>query len=244
VTNYFDEPVAARYDDSTEDHFASEHVELEAKFLAGLAAPGNRVLEFAIGTGRIAVPLARRGVTVAGIELSEAMVRRLRAKPEGAHLDVVIGDMTSSRVDGSFDLVYLVFNTINNVTTQEGQVAVFVNAARHLRPGGRFVIEVGVPGFPDVPRGERFTVFHHGEEHVGIDEWDALTQQFWSHHYVREPDGRYRRSSVPFRYAWPAELDLMAGIAGLHLVERWADWDRDEFTGSSRSHVSVWQTAS
>jgi len=193
---------------------------------------------------RIAVPLARRGVQVAGIELSEPMLRRLRAKPEGADMDVVLGDMTACRVDGSFDLVYLVFNTINNVTTQEGQVAVFVNAARHLRPGGHFVVEVGVPGFPDVPRGERFTVFHHTDEHVGIDEWDALTQQFWSHHYTREPDGRYRRSSTPFRYAWPAELDLMAGTAGLHLVERWADWSRGSFTASSRQHVSVWRTAS
>jgi SAM-dependent methyltransferase len=244
VTNYFDEPVAARYDQDTEEHFAPEHLERESEFLAGLAAPGNRALEFAIGTGRIAVPLARRGVEVAGIELSEPMARRLRAKPEGAAMDVVIGDMTTGRVDGSFDLVYLVFNTINNVTTQEGQVAVFANAARHLRPGGRFVIEVGVPDFPDVSRGQRFTVFDHGEQHVGIDEWDALTQQFWSHHYQRDPDGRYRRTSAPFRYAWPAELDLMARMAGLQLVERWADWDRSEFTASSRRHVSVWQTAS
>ena len=241
VTNYFDEPVAAGYDESTEQHFAPEHLERESALLAELAAPGNRALEFAIGTGRIAVPLARRGVEVAGIELSEPMVRRLRAKPEGAAMTVVIGDMTTERVSGPFDLVYLVFNTIGNVTTQDGQVAVFVNAARHLRPGGSFVIDVGVPGFPDVPRGERFTVFDHSDPHVGIDEWDAVTQQFWSHHYARDPDGRYRRSSTPFRYAWPAELDLMARIAGLHLVDRWADWDRTPFTSASRQHISVWR---
>lgn len=242
MTNHFGESVAARYDASTEYHFSAEHLAKEAAFLAELARPGGRALEFAIGTGRIAIPLSGKGIDVAGLELSEAMVARLRAKPEGRAMQVVVGDMTQARVEpADFDLVYLVYNTIGNVTTQDGQVATFVNAARHLRPGGVFAIEVGTPGFPDVPRGERFTVFHHGEHHVGIDEWDALTQQFSSHHYTREDDGRYRRTSVPFRYAWPAEFDLMARIAGMELVQRYEDWDRSPFTATSDRHVSVWR---
>ncbi len=169
------------------------------------------------------------------------MVDRLRAKPGGAGLEVAVGDMATTRCGSAYDLVYLVFNTIGNLTTQDAQVACFENAAAHLRPGGCFVVETGVPGLRHLEVGERFAVFHHGAEHVGIDEYDAVTQAMWSHHYTKQPDGTYRRTSVPFRFAWPAELDLMARIAGLRLRDRWADWRRTAFTAESGSHVSVWE---
>ena len=178
--------------------------------LAELAGPRGRALELAIGTGRVALPLRRTGVDVHGIDLSAAMVDRLRAKPGGEDIPVVIGDMTATRVDGSFDLVYLVFNTIGNLTEQDAQVACFDNAAHHLRPGGVFVIETEVPGVRWLPPTESFRVFHHGEDHVGIDEYEPVTQGMFSHHYLRQADGSYARRSLPFRYVWPAELDLMA----------------------------------
>jgi SAM-dependent methyltransferase len=243
LPNYFDTDVAARYDEG-DPRFDPDHLDQEAGFLADLAGAGGRALELAIGTGRVALPLAARGIEVAGIDLSAAMVEQLRAKPGGADLLVEIGDFTSTRVDGEFDLVYLVYNTIGNVTTQDAQVATFENAARHLRSGGCFVVETGVPAVRDVPAGERYRVFHHGEDHHGIDEYDAATQAMWSHHYTRLADGTYRRDSIPFRYAWPAELDLMARIAGLRLRERWAWWDRTPFTTSSTAHVSVWEKGS
>ena len=176
-----------------------------------------------------------------GIDLSAAMVEQLRAKPGGDDVPVVIGDMTTTQVDGSFDLVYLVFNTIGNVTEQEAQVACFDNAATHLRPGGVFVIETGVPGVRWLPPGESFHVYHHGDEHVGIDEYDPATQRMYSHHYLRQADGSYHRRSLPFRYTWPVELDLMARLAGLHLRERWSDWSRTPFTAISEAHISVWE---
>ena len=240
LPNYFDEDVAARYDDG-DPRFAPEHLEQEVDFLAALAGDGGRALELAIGTGRVALPLAARGVEVAGIDLSAAMVEQLRAKPGGSDLRVEIGDFTSTRVAGEFGLVYLVYNTIGNVTTQDAQVATFENAARHLRAGGCFVVETGVPSVLSLPRGERYRVFSHVDGHHGIDEYDVVTQAMWSHHYSRTDDGSYRRSSVPFRYAWPAELDLMARIAGLRLRERWAWWDRTPFTATSTAHVSVWE---
>lgn len=241
MTNYFDEPVAATYDDDTDPRFTPAGLARESGFLADLVGPGGRALELAIGTGRVALPLAERGLEVHGIELSPAMVDRLRAKPRGADLPVAVGDMSSTRVPGEFDLVYLVFNTIGNLTSQDAQVACFANAAAHLRPGGCFVVETGVPGVSRVAPGERYRVFSQSEEHVGVDEYDAVTQLFFSHHYSRQPDGSYRLSSVPFRYAWPAELDLMARIAGMSLRERWADWERSPFTAQSPAHVSVWQ---
>lgn len=240
LDDHFDEPVAADYDDDPDPRFGGEPLRLEVDFLAGLCGSGGRALELAIGTGRTALPLAARGVTVAGVDLSEAMVARLRAKPGGRDLEVVLGDVSTARVAGTFDLVYLLFNTIGNVTTQDGQVGVFQNAARHLRPGGCFVVECEVPGVLGAQHGSRFRVFSHTDDHHGVDEYDPSTQLMSSHHYTALPDGRYRRVSVPFRYAWPAELDLMARIAGLRLRERWAWWDRTPFDRDSPAHVSVW----
>lgn len=237
--NHFDTEVAERYDEDSAEMFAPEVLGPTVDVLAELAR-GLPALELAVGTGRVAIPLAERGVEVHGIELSEAMADRLRAKPGGAAVGVTIGDMTEARVAGRFGLVYLVFNTIGNVTTQDGQVAVFENAAAHLEPGGCFVIETGVPILRRLPPGGRFAVFDHADRHVGIDEYDVASQLMWSHHYSSEDGTTYRRSSVPFRYVWPAELDLMARIAGLELRERWADWHRSPFTSESTGHVSVW----
>ena len=239
---YFDERVAARYDESTAEHFAPEVVEPIVDVLAELAA-GGRALEFGIGTGRIALPLAQRGVPVAGIERSNAMAARLRAKPRGDTIAVTIGDFATARFGASFALVYLVFNTIMNLTTQAAQVACFRNAAAHLEPGGRFVIEVGIPNLRTLPPGETAQVFHVSEDRWGIDEYDVANQGLTSHH-VEVIDGRLERFSVPFRYVWPAELDLMAELAGLHLSERWAGWKREPFTSESEQHVSVWEKPS
>jgi len=238
--NYFDTDIATGYDEGSAEMFADDVLGPTVDFLAGLA-DGRPALELAVGTGRVAIPLAERGVHVHGIELSAAMVAQLEAKPGGAAVDVTIGDMTSTRVEGRFWLAYLVFNTIGNVTTQDDQIACFQNAADHLAPGGVFVIEVGVPVLRRLPPGERFAVFNHTDEHVGIDEYDTATQLMWSHHYSSDDGTTYHRSSVPFRYVWPAELDLMARLAGMRLRERWADWDRSPFTSDSLKHVSVWE---
>lgn len=237
--NYFDESVAAGYDDDTSREFDPAVVARTADFLADHAR-GGRALELGIGTGRVALPLAERGVTVHGIELSEAMVHRLRAKPGGADIPVVMGDFAHAEADGTFELVYLVFNTITNLTTQDDQVSCFRNASEHLSPGGRFVVEVFVPILQRLPPGETTRIFRHETDGLSFDEYDVATQQMYSHHYSFE-DGRYRRSSIPFRYVWPSELDLMARIAGLRLVERWEDWSRTPFTAESPAHVSVWE---
>jgi len=208
-------------------------------FLAELAGDG-RALELGSGTGRIALPLAARGVPVHGIELSHAMTARLHAKPGGEGIDVTIGDFAIAKAGGTFRVAYLVANTIMNLTTQAAQVACFRNVAGHLEPGGRFVIEVGVPGLQRLPPGETYQVFDAGEAHWGIDEYDVVSQGLISHH-VRSVDGRFELRSIPFRYAWPAELDLMAHLAGMDLRERWAGWKREPFTADSRQHVSVWQ---
>jgi SAM-dependent methyltransferase len=228
MTDWFAGEIAERYDEST----AGIPVDPVVDFLLPLAAGG--ALELAIGTGRVAVPLAERGVRVAGIELSADMVAQLQRKTD--RIPVAVGDMTSTRVEGTFSLVYLVFNSINNVTTQEGQVEVFATAAAHLEPGGCFVIEVGTPNT------QRLEVFDLSETHVGVDELDFDTQRLVSHHFSLV-DGEWRRLSVPFRSVSPAELDLMARLAGLELRERWADWDRSPFTAESRKHVSVWERA-
>jgi SAM-dependent methyltransferase len=219
--------------------FSPAVVDPAVDFLAELAGDGA-ALEFAIGTGRIGLPLAARGVPVSGIDLSEAMVAELRKKPGGADIPVAIGDYATTRVDGEFSLVYVVFNTIGNLTTQDWQVAAFENAAAHLRPGGCFVVEVGVGGVHGVRPGERFRVFDVSDTHIGIDEFDTATQGLISHH-LSLVDGAWERASVPFRYAFPAEYDLMARIAGMRLRERWGGWKREPFTAESTKHVSVWE---
>jgi SAM-dependent methyltransferase len=238
--NYFDGPVAQHYDRIWAEQFDDAVVGPMVEFLAPLA--GDAALEFAIGTGRIALPLAQRGIRVAGIELSPAMVGQLRAKPGAQHIDVTVGDIATTRLDASFPLVYLVANTILNLTTQADQVAVFRNAAAHLEPGGVFVIEVIVPHLRTLPPGERFQMFDATDEHVGFDEiTDVVAQQAVSHHWWR---GRGATSmSMPWRWVWPSELDLMAQLAGMTLRERVGDWDRRPFTGDSPKHVSVWQKA-
>jgi SAM-dependent methyltransferase len=236
---FFSEHGAERYDQSTGDEFDPAVIEATVDFLAGLAGTG-RALELGVGTGRIALALARRGVAVHGIDLSQPMVDQLRAKPGGAAIEVTIGDFSTTRVDGSFSLAYLVFNTIENLTSQDAQVACFENVARHLEPGGRFVIEVAIPGLRRLPHGEASNVFDVSDDHWGIDEYDVVDQGLISHHFTRVGDA-IEYSSAPFRYVWPSELDLMARIAGMRLVERWSGWRREPFTGESRKHISVWQ---
>ena len=209
---YFDERAAARYDESGAEMFDPAAVDPVVDFLAGLAGSG-RALELGIGTGRIALPLAQRGVPVHGIELSTAMVARLRAKAGGEEIGVTIGDFASTTVDGSFSVAYLVFNTIWNLTTQAAQVACFRNVAAHLEPGGCFVIEVGVPDLQRLPPGERIRPFHVSETRLGFDEYDVARQGLISHHFELV-DGRFERHSLPFRYVWPSELDLMASLPG------------------------------
>ncbi len=228
--DWFAGEVAERYDESTADM----PVEPVVDFLEPFA--GDGALELAIGTGRIALPLAARGVTVHGIDLSPDMVAQLRKKPGGADLPVALGDYATTRVDRTFSLVYIVFNSINNQTTQEGQVATFANAAAHLEPGGCFVVEVGTL------RAERLSVFDLSDSHVGVDEFDADTQRLVSHHFTLV-DGDWIRISMPFRAVSPAELDLMARLAGMRLRERWAGWSREPFTSESTKHVSVWEKA-
>ena len=234
----FDAGVAATYDTDPANG-APKATGPMVRRLAALA-DGGPALEFAIGTGRGALPLQDAGVKVAGIDLSRAMVDRLRAKPGGAAIEVAIGDMTATRVAGYFSLVFLVFNTIDNLKTQDAQVACFANAARHLSPGGAFVVETGVPPLRRLPPGETRLAFARSDRHWGIDEIDTATQTYTSHHAVRGPDGM-RLTSVPFRYAWPAEMDLMARMAGLTLDARWADWTGAAFDADSRSHVSAWR---
>ena len=236
---YFDEPVAARYDESSADMFDPEVVDPVVDFLAELAGSG-RALELGIGTGRIALPLAQRGVAVHGIELSKAMAARLRAKPGGEAIGITIGDFATTNVEGTFSLAYLVFNTIGNLTTQEAQVACFQNVAAHLEPGGRFVIEVGIPELRRLPPGETMRVFDASPTHWGIDEYDVANQGLISHHFELV-DWHFELHSLPFRYTWPAELDLMAQLGGMRLRERWSGWKREPFTSESRKHVSVWE---
>jgi SAM-dependent methyltransferase len=241
--DYFGEKVAEQYDTTSAEMFAPAVVDPAVDFLAELAGDGA-ALELGIGTGRIALPLAQRGIRVHGIDLSQAMVARLRAKPGGDQIAVTIGDFASTRVAGTFSVAYLVFNTIGNLTTQDAQVACFENVAAHLEPGGCFVIEVVVPDLQRLPRGESFVIFDVSETHVGIDEYDVVNQGLVSHHWQRTGDGRFVKESGPFRYVWPSELDLMARLAGMTLRERWGDWSRAPFTSESTKHVSVWEKAS
>jgi hypothetical protein len=237
--NHFGEDVAARYDESVAGNDQLESVDATVDFLVELAGEGA-ALELGIGTGRIALPLRQRGVRVHGIDLSEAMVAKLRAKPGSEDINVAIGDFATTKVDGTFSVAYLVFNTIMNLTTQDEQVACFQNAAAHLEPGGTFVIEVSVPQLQRLPPGETVRAFHVGTTRLGFDEYDVVSQGEISHHYS-VVDGKLEIWSIPFRYAWPAEFDLMARIAGMRLRERWSGWKRQPFTGESTSHVSVWE---
>ena len=236
---YFGERVAATYDHASRGVFAPDVVEATVDLLAQLAG-GGRALELGIGTGRIALPLARRGVPVHGIDMSRAMVARLRAKPGGDAIGVTIGDFATTRVDASFSLAYLVFNTIMNLTTQDAQVACFRTAADHLEPGGCFLVEVMVPDLQRLPPGQTAVPFHTSPTKWAYDRYDVATQAM-SSNYVEVVDGRGSYWSVPFRYVWPAELDLMARLAGMRLHDRWDGWTRQPFTSESRRHVSVWE---
>jgi len=236
---FFGERVASVYDEHAAGMFDPAVVTPVVDLLAGLAGRGG-ALELGIGTGRVALPLAERGVRVAGIDSSEAMVARLRAKPGGEDLEVAIGDFAGTRVDGEFSLVYLIFNTIFNLVTQDAQVACFETAAAHLGSGGRFVIETGVPDLQNLPVGQTIIPFRADPGGMGFDVYDVVNQRFSSQHYDFV-DGRVEAHPVEFRYAWPAELDLMARLAGLSLRDRWANWRREPFTGLSRGHVSVYQ---
>jgi SAM-dependent methyltransferase len=235
---YFDERIAATYDEDSGEMFDPVSVDPAVDVLVELAA-GGRALEFGIGTGRIALPLARRGVPVHGVDLSRAMVAKLRDKPGNEEIGTTIGDFATATVEGSFSLAYLVYNTIMNLTTQAAQVACFRNAAAHLEPGACFLIEVLVPGLQRLLPGETFQVFHGSANYWGIDEYDVATQAVTSHH-LQDLDGRLERFSAPFRYVWPSELDLMAELAGMTLRERWGGWKKEPFTNDSRKHVSVW----
>jgi SAM-dependent methyltransferase len=236
----WDAPTAQRYDTPGTGMFAPEVLRPAVDRLVELA-DGGRVLEFAIGTGRVAVPLAERGISVTGIELSRPMVEQLRTKVDEERLPVTVGDMATTRVPGEFSLVYLVYNTISNLLTQAEQVACFRNAARHLGPGGRFVIELWVPELRKLPPGQDAVVFGCAPGYIGLDTYDLLDQRVVSHHVRFGGDGRAEVFRSPHRYIWPAELDLMAQLAGFELESRHANWTGGEFTGESRSHVSVYR---
>ncbi|MHB8463272.1 MAG: class I SAM-dependent DNA methyltransferase [Acidimicrobiales bacterium] len=241
--NYFDGRIALHYDANSSAMFDPAVLDPTVDFLADLAGTGA-ALELAIGTGRVALPLSERGIRVHGIELSPAMVEQLRAKPGAEKIEVAIGDMATTTVDGSFAVVYLVFNTIMNLTTQEEQVACFRNAAAHLEPGGHFVVEVVVPDLRWLAPGTNTRVIAATRGYVGFDEYTDLGAQLMYSHHWRDVGGKLAAVRAPFRYIWPSELDLMAQLAGMQLVQRWATWGREPFTNDSTSHVSVWQRPS
>jgi hypothetical protein len=233
---YFGERVAARYDDVSWSMFDPALIAATVDFLEEMA-DGGAALEFAIGTGRIAVPLAERGVRVVGIDNSEPMLERLRVKTDG--VEAVAGDMATTRVDGEFSLVYLVFNTIFNLTTQDGQVACFENAAAHLPSGGRFVIEARVPELQRLPLGQTVLPWRADPDGMSYYVYDVVTQRLSGQHYYFK-DGQVEASPTEMRYAWPSELDLMARLAGMRLEHRWGGWEREPFTALSPAHVSVY----
>ncbi|CAN5609950.1 class I SAM-dependent methyltransferase [soil metagenome] len=245
TSDYWDADTAARYDESSAFMFTADVLDPAVDTLADLAA-GGPALELAIGTGRVAIPLVERGVRVVGIELSQPMTDALHHKRPD--LPVVVGDMATATAPapgpGGFSLGYVPWNSIGNLRSHAEQVACFANAARHLAPGGRFVIELWIPGIRRLPPGQPAVPFHVGEHHVGFDTYDMATQQGTSHHYRRHDDGTASYGASNFRYIWPAECDLMAQLAGMELESRWADWDRSPFTHDSESHVSVWRKPS
>ena len=231
--------MAASYDESAAEMFDPVVVTPVVDFLTELAGGGN-ALEFGIGTGRVALPLAERGVRVHGIDLSNAMIKRMRAKPGSEEIGVTIGDFADTTVDESFAVVYLVFNTIMNLTSQRAQIECFRNAAAHLKPGGCFVIEVSVPELQRLPPGETVHSFRVSDNRLGFDEYSIAEQGLTSHHF-KLVEERWERFSVPFRFVWPSELDLMAELAGMRLRERWSGWRREPFTDDSRQVVVVWE---
>ncbi len=230
---------AAVYDELAADMFAPAVVDPAVELLAELAG-GGAALELGIGTGRIALPLAARGVPVSGIDVSAPMVQRLQAKPGAEAIDVRIGDFATTAMPGRFSLVYAVWNAITNLTSQDEQVACFENAAAHLAPGGRLVVEVDVPGLHGLVPGETVRPFTVSPTRLGFDEYDVAAQIVTSHHFWKVGDTAWEGSSAPYRYVWPSELDLMARLAGLELRDRWGGWRREPFTAASRTHVSVW----
>lgn len=244
-SDLWDEETASRYDRDEVAMFAPAVLDPAVEFLSRLAGRGP-ALELAVGTGRVAIPLAAAGVPVTGVDLSPPMLRQLRRRAGAVEVPVVIGDMATSTVPGAgrFSLVYLVWNSISNLRTQDEQVACFANAARHLRPGGRFVIELEVPGLRRLPPGQTAVAFRVDDHRVGIDVLDTATQQGTSHHYRRRDDGAVSHDVTNFRYLWPAECDLMARLAGLELEQRVASWDSAPFTAESAGHVSVWRKPS
>ncbi|GAB3587348.1 class I SAM-dependent DNA methyltransferase [Calidifontibacter terrae] len=239
-SDYWDAAAAERYDESSAEMFTPQVLDPVIDRLTELAA-GGPVLELASGTGRVTIPLADNGIKIDGIELSQPMTDALHAKRP--QLPVVVGDMASATAPGvgTYSLVFLVFNTIANLRTQEEQVACFRNAARHLRPGGRFLIELWIPGIRRFPPGQAAVPFHVSDDHTGLDTYDPATQRGTSHHYSRTSDGSFRYGTSNFRYLWPSECDLMAQLAGLEFESRHADWHGFPFTGDSENHVSVWR---
>jgi SAM-dependent methyltransferase len=238
------EETAATFDSDALARYAPEELGPTVDRLERLA-DGGPALELAIGTGRVGIALAARGLPVTGIELSEPMVARLRRKVDEGDLPVVIGDMATTVVAGAgdFSLVYLVWNTLSNLRTQAEQVQCFRNAAHHLRRGGRFVIELWVPPIERLAPSQDAVVMGFTEQHLVVDTYDLVTQECASHHYHRDADGSIRNGVGHFRYLWPSECDLMAQLAGLELESRSADWVGTPFTAGSESHVSVWRKA-
>ncbi|MFM8349482.1 MAG: class I SAM-dependent DNA methyltransferase [Actinomycetales bacterium] len=239
-SDMWDDKTAATYDEDEAAMFAPHVVEPAVDLLASLAGDG-RALGFAIGTGRLGVPLMRRGVAVEGIDLSPAMVARLRSKVGADELPVTVGDMATSVVPGEFSLVFLPYNSLSNLRTQGEQVACFHNASRHLGSGGYFVVELLVPPLRMLVPGQVAVPFHVSEQHTGFDTFDVVAQACTSHHYTRAADGSIRYGAGHFRYVWPSECDLMAQLAGMTLVDRFGDWDQSPFTAESVKHVSVWR---
>lgn len=238
---HFDEWIAERYEILWPELFDPAFLEPTLDVLSELAGTGA-ALEFGIGTGRVALPLSRRGVPVHGIDLSEPMITQLQAQEGASNIGVTVGDFATATVDGTFSLVYLLRNTITNLTSQGEQVECFRNAARHLQPGGAFVIENYVPELRRIPPGETTHVFTATPTHVGVGEYDLVNQIEVSRHWW-VVEGDLKTFSSTHRYVWPAELDLMARLAGMVLRERWSGWRRGPFTSDSRSHISVWEKA-
>jgi SAM-dependent methyltransferase len=240
VTDYFVGKIAEQYDRDVADSFAPEIVEPAVKRLAELAQ-GGPCLEFAIGTGRIALPLQAEGLKVDGIEFSADMIAEFRKKPGSDTIRVVQGDMATADMGTTYSIVFLVFNTIMNLTTQATQVQCFMNASRHLKPGGKFVVETMMPDLRRYPPGAVAVPFDVSKHHLGFDTYEITEQKLTSHHVTINPDGTANYNSLPFRYVWPSELDLMAELAGMKLVSRHADWAGTKFDDASRNHVSVWE---
>ena len=238
MKNYFGKEIAERYDDD-QLIYDPNVVNPAVDFLADMSC-GGAALELGIGTGRIALPLSRKGIRVHGIDFSQEMVAQLQSKPGADSIGVTMGNFAETKVDLSFQLVFLVFNTITNLTTQDAQVDCFRNAAAHLETGGCFVIETFIPELRLLPHGEMIRPHQFNQSRFDFDEYNVATQELISHHY-RNVEGAFQGHSLPFRYVWPSELDLMAQLTGMRLRERWGNWNRQPFTNESTAHISVWE---